>query len=179
MQLWLAAAGAHLRTWEPSPLNDLLTTERRRAYQSLIEDPDGSLEFLKGCLSRAKVRPARPYHIQNIEAPGGCWELGTQIVPHKTRVTPAFVLDKEDHARHLCNNRACYPTRPSGGGIGPTEQTGRRTAQVCGQLPARARPDPPSSYSKDIAAPARPLCPRTAGTGQIAWANDGRRRTLY
>jgi hypothetical protein len=139
LRQWLAAADANLRYWEPSSLNDLLMTERRRAYQSLIEDPENSLQFLRDCLSRAKVRTARPYHIQNMEAPGGCWELGTQIVPHKTHVTPtdgqafttytyrlvlilwcALVLDEEDYVRHLCNNRACI--RPDHLEVGSAQQ---------------------------------------------------------
>jgi hypothetical protein len=105
----------------------------------MIEDHGGSLEFLKDCLSRAKVRPALPYHIQNIEAPGGCWELGTQIAPGRTRVvspggdafttytyrlvfvlTRALLLDEEDHVRHLCNNRACI--RPDHLEIGSAQQ---------------------------------------------------------
>lgn len=136
---WMADAETKLRAWAPSPLKDLLTTDRRRAYQSLIEDPDNSLQFLRNCLTHAKVRPARPYHIQNIEAPGGCWELGTQIVPHKTRVTPesgaaftshtyrlvfiltrALVLDEDDFVRHMCNNRACI--RPDHLEVGSAQQ---------------------------------------------------------
>lgn len=138
-QAWMTEAETNLRSWAPSPLSDLLTTERRRAYQSLIEDPDASLEFLKERLSRAKVRPALPYHIQNVEAPGGCWESGTQIAPDRTRValeegdafttytyrlvfilTRALVLDEDDHVRHLCNNRACI--RPDHLEVGSAQQ---------------------------------------------------------
>jgi hypothetical protein len=138
-QEWLAAAEAKLRAWEPSPLNDILATERRQAYQSLISDPDKALQLLEECLLKAKARPALPYHIQNVEAPGGCWESGTQIVPSKTRVAPpegeafvihtyrlvfilsrALVLDEDDHVRHLCNNRACI--RPDHLEVGSAQQ---------------------------------------------------------
>lgn len=136
---WLSFAEAKIRDWEPSPFNNLLQTDRRHAYQSLLTHPEYSLDLLKLCLTEAKQRSAQPYHIQNIEAPGGCWESGTQIDPARVRVrtpdgkafvlyayrlvyvlTRALVLDEEDQVRHMCNNRACI--RPDHLAIGSAQQ---------------------------------------------------------
>ena len=136
---WLSFAEAKNRDWEPSPLNNFLQTDRRDAYQSLLTHPEYSLDLLKLCLTEAKQRSAKPYHIQNIEAPGGCWESGTQIDPARVRartpdgkafvvyayqlvyvLTRALVLDEEDQVRHMCNNRACI--RPDHLAIGSAQQ---------------------------------------------------------
>ena len=139
IETWLSIAEAKIRNWEPSPLNDLLQTDRRDEYQSLLTHPRYSLDLLKQCLTEAKQRSAQPYHIQNVEAPGGCWESGTQIDPARVRVrtpdgkafalyayqlvyvlTRALVLDEEDQVRHICNNRACI--RPDHLEIGSAQQ---------------------------------------------------------
>jgi|GEM_PF-353975 hypothetical protein len=136
---WLTTAGTNLRAWEPSPLSELLQTERRDEYQALLTHPDYSLKLLKDCLEKARKKPARPYHIQNIEAPGDCWESGTQIDPARVSVktpdgksftlyvyqlvfilTRALVLDEDDQVRHLCNNRACV--RPDHLEVGSAQQ---------------------------------------------------------
>lgn len=136
---WLATAETNLRNWEPSPLSDLLQTERRDEYQSLLTHPTYALKLLKDCLEKAQVRPSRPYHIQNIEAPGSCWERGSQINPDRLSVTTpdgkhftlyiyrlvfiltrALVPEDTDHIRHLCNNRACI--RPDHLEIGSAQQ---------------------------------------------------------
>lgn len=136
---WLNLAEENIRSWEPSALSDLLQTERRDEYQSLLTHPEYSIKVLQKCLKATRQRPARAYHIQNIEAPGGCWESGTQIDPARVTVktpdgmhftlyayqlvfilTRALVLDDDDQVRHLCNSRACI--RPDHLEVGSAQQ---------------------------------------------------------
>ena len=123
---WLVIAEQNLRAWHPDILFDDLRTPLRNAYASLMQSPDRALRELKALLSEAKVREAQPFHVMNIDAPGGCWELGTQINPKHISITApngyvistyayrfvflishALVVDETDVVRHLCNNRAC------------------------------------------------------------------------
>lgn len=122
----LADAKANLAVWSPSPLSGLLRTDIRGAYESLLSNPERAIELLDERIKSAVEREAKTQHIQNLEAPGGCWELGNQINPSRDiLVTPegqrhhlftyrlvyiiynTLVLEPDDHIRHLCNNRAC------------------------------------------------------------------------
>lgn len=123
---WLAIAENNLKTWYPDIFFDQLRTPIRNAYASLIQSPSRALGELETLLGSAKIREARPFHVMNIEAPGGCWELGTQINPKQISITApsgftihtyayrfiylisyALVVDETDVVRHQCNNRAC------------------------------------------------------------------------
>jgi hypothetical protein len=123
---WLAIAERNLKAWQPDIFFDQLRTPIRNAYASLFQSPSQALGELKAILSSAKIREARPFHVMNIDAPGGCWELGTQINPlHVTIKAPngvlisayayrfsylishALVVDETEVVRHQCNNRAC------------------------------------------------------------------------
>ena len=122
----LVDAKSNLEAWSPSPLSELLQTDIRATYEGLLGNPALALDLLEKRLEQSVEREARPQHIQNIEAPGGCWELGNQLNPSREVLsTPggqrhhlftyrlvyivynALVLDTNDHIRHLCNNRAC------------------------------------------------------------------------
>lgn len=119
-------AQANLAAWSPSPFSGLLRTDTRGAYESLLSHPTRALGLLEERLKTAVERGAKTQHIQNLEAPGGCWELGNQLNPSRdVLITPegqrhhlftyrlvyiiynALVLEPDDHVRHLCNNRAC------------------------------------------------------------------------
>lgn len=123
---WLLSAQRKLEYWEPDVFFEELRTPLRDAYASTFQRPEAALELIKDKLEAAKVRAPRPFHIMNIEAPGGCWELGTQISPdlttfmapngHKIETETyrfvyllchAIVVDEHDVVRHQCNNRAC------------------------------------------------------------------------
>lgn len=136
---WVSIAETKICDWQPSPLNDLLRTDRRDEYQFLLTHPEYSLGLMKRYLGEARQRPVRPFHIQNIEAPGGCWEIGTQIDPARVKVgtpdgrsfvlyvyqliyalTRAVLLNDSDQVRHMCNNRACI--RPDHLDVGSAQQ---------------------------------------------------------
>lgn len=122
----LQSAAQALRLWEEDIFFEALKTPLRSAYASIFESPDGAFEIVRRKLENAKKRTAKPFHMMNIEAPGGCWELGTQINPDIIRITApnrhliethtyrfvflfcgAIVADPQDVVRHQCNNRAC------------------------------------------------------------------------
>ena len=116
----------NLNTWTPDIFFEDLKTPTRSAFASIFAEPEAALVEAKVKLGQVKLREPRPFHIMNIEAPGGCWELGTQINPDLMKfVAPngttinmhtyrfiylllnAIVPDRNDVVRHLCNNRAC------------------------------------------------------------------------
>lgn len=123
---WIFVAERNLRSWDPDVFFDQLRTPLRDAYASFFRSPDKALVELEQLLQSATIRDARPFHIMNIEAPGSCWDLGTQINPalisttapdgytiftHAYRfsflISYALVVDETDVVRHQCNNRAC------------------------------------------------------------------------
>ena len=123
---WITSAKQNLGHWEPDIFFEELRTPLRDAYASTFRCPETALELIRNKLESAKPRAAKPFHIMNIEAPGGCWELGTQISPDLTKFTApnghniitdtyrfvyllwhAIVVDEHDVVRHQCNNRAC------------------------------------------------------------------------
>ncbi len=123
---WIVRAAENIRNWEPDIFFEDLRTSRRDAYASIFRSPGSALMVVAEKLRSATVREARPFHIMNIEAPGGCWERGTQINPESIDFTApsghvigtsayrfvflvchAIVADETDIVRHQCNNRAC------------------------------------------------------------------------
>lgn len=122
----LNQAVLNLEAWCPDIFFEELKTPTRVAYASVINEPSTALAAAKRKLEEAKKCEAKPYHIMNIEAPGGCWELGTQISPDRMEIVApngavikthtyrfmylflnAIVPDQNDVVRHQCNNRAC------------------------------------------------------------------------
>lgn len=123
---WIAAATNNLNNWQPDVFFEELRTPKRDFYASIFARPNSALSVLSERLRTAKVRDAKPFHIMNIDAPGGCWERGTQIQPETLTVSApngdtiqthtyrfayllchALVVDDDVVVRHLCNNRAC------------------------------------------------------------------------
>lgn len=123
---WVIQASRNLETWSPDIFFEDLCTPTRAAYASIFASPSSALNEAKRKLDKAKKCDPRPFHIMNIEAPGGCWELGTQINPDQIEVVApdgtqiktstyrfiyllinAIVPDRTDVVRHQCNNRAC------------------------------------------------------------------------
>ena len=123
---WLHIATRNMAAWAPDIFFDELRTPRRNAYASIFKSPKAAMALLSEKLHAAKKRDPKPFHIMNIEAPGGCWELGTQINPDVSKITApngytitsstyrlvylichALVVDDTDEVRHQCNNRAC------------------------------------------------------------------------
>lgn len=123
---WIHLAEANIKAWAPDVFFEVLRTPQRDAYASLFQSPKRAIEEITHVLKSARVRDPHPFHIMNIEAPGGCWELGTQINPATVNVTApngepiktyayrfvflvasAIVVDERDVVRHQCNNRAC------------------------------------------------------------------------
>lgn len=123
---WIATATKRLKLWEPDVFFEALRTPQRDAYASLFREREMAVELVRTKLEAATIKEPKPFHIMNIEAPGGCWELGTQIQPEQISLrTPngekiathtyrlvylichALVVDEGEVVRHLCNNRAC------------------------------------------------------------------------
>lgn len=123
---WLAITERNLRSWQPDVFFEELRTPMRDAYASFYRAPARAIGELKRLLGSAKIRDPRPLHVMNIEAPGSCWELGTQINPARISISApdgytinthayrfvflvahALVVDETDVVRHQCNNRAC------------------------------------------------------------------------
>lgn len=126
IEQWLDQAAVNLKNWTPDIFFEDLRTPLRTAYASMFANPALALIEAKKKLDQAKIRDPKPFHIMNIEAPGGCWELGSQINPDQMQfVAPngttisthtyrfiflllnAIVPDQNDVVRHQCNNRAC------------------------------------------------------------------------
>jgi len=122
----LALAELNLRAWTADIFHDELRTSLRDAYASFMRSPQRAIDELRTLLTAATIKEAQPFHVMNIEAPGGCWELGTQINPRHITVeapnglkistaayrfayliTYACVVDETEVVRHQCNNRAC------------------------------------------------------------------------
>lgn len=122
----LRVARKNISTWSPGIFDEELWTPRRSAFMALFKDPDAAMDLMQSLLETATPRNPLPQHMQNVEAPGGCWELGTQIQPHKTNIKApdgrsftvhtyrlvyilhsGILLNETDHVRHMCNNRAC------------------------------------------------------------------------
>lgn len=119
-------AKKNLEAWEEDIFFQALETPLRRAYAEIFKSPASAMSVVASKLTEAKKCPPKPFHIMNIEAPGGCWELGTQLHPDKINMTApngydiethtyrfvflfcsAIVVDPSDVVRHQCNNRAC------------------------------------------------------------------------
>ena len=151
---WITTATNNLNNWQPDVFFEELRTPKRDFYASIFGKPNSALALLAERLRSANIREAKPFHIMNIDAPGGCWERGTQIHPELLKVSApngstfhtrtyrfvyllcnAIVVDDDVVVRHLCNNRACV--RPDHLTIGTQTQNilDDRQRKYAGQTP--------------------------------------------
>lgn len=123
---WLEVADRNITNFTKSPFHDQLLTRRRAFYTEVFRKKERALKALSGLFHKAHKAEPFDLTMSRIQAPFGCWELGTQIEPYSIKfVLPtgesedelayrfvfmavnARLMNQEDFIRHTCDNRKC------------------------------------------------------------------------